>query len=368
MSPERLGRFFVKEDGSYRIAKRVRDLCVFSRHNVVRDPPFSHLDLISCRNVLIYLEPLLQRRVFPVFHYGLEPHGLLVLGSAESVGPASELFVPLNKRHKIYRRVDRAPRVLEVDFAVPSPDLAERRRLPRAVPFAATTDDVQGEADRLVLARYAPAGVVINEHFEVLQFRGNTAAFLAHGPGAATLHLLKLARPELVMSLQVGVPRARVEGRPVREGPIAMVDGDERRHIAIEIIPFQPPSTSARFFVVLFEESRGAPTGVATPPDTGELGMKPRRPRRAADAHALQTLREELAATKRYVQAILEEHESAQEELRAANEEIQSSNEELHSTNEELETTKEEVQSTNEELVTVNDENAPPKSGTGCAL
>ncbi len=356
VSPERLQRFFVKQDGGYRISKEIRGLCVFSRHNVVRDPPFSHLHLVSCRNLLIYLEPLLQRRVFPILHYALEPHGLLVLGSAESVGPRSELFVPLSKRHKIYRRVAKPTRVLDINFAAPGAHPVERRRLARVPAFGAATDDVQSEADRVVLGRYAPAGVVINEHLEVIQFRGDTAAFLAHGPGTASLELLKLARPELAMPLQVAVPRARQEGRPVREGPIAIVDGNEARHVAIEVIPFRPPSTSARFFVVLFEEGRGPPTTVSTVPDAVGTGGKARSSSKATDGRELQGLREELAATKRYLQAILEEHESTQEELRAANEEIQSSNEELQSTNEELETSKEEVQSTNEELVTVNDE------------
>jgi two-component system, chemotaxis family, CheB/CheR fusion protein len=169
VSPERLRRFFVAEKDGYRISKAVRDLCVFSRQNVVRDPPFSHLDLVSCRNVLIYLEPELQRRVFPVFHYALEPHGLLVLGSAESVGYQSEYFEPLAKRQGIYRRRAAATHTLDVDLASP-PTLARngagRRGTPppRGLAVAPSADEITSAADHLVLARFTPPGVVINEY------------------------------------------------------------------------------------------------------------------------------------------------------------------------------------------------------------
>ncbi|MEJ7811076.1 MAG: chemotaxis protein CheB [Gemmatimonadaceae bacterium] len=363
VSPERLGRFFVAEEGGYRIAKAVRDLCIFSRQNIVRDPPFSHLDLISCRNVLIYLEPPLQRRVFPIFHYALEPHGLLLLGSAESAGVASEFFVPFAKRHKLYRRRERPTRPLDLEFETPTrartvgaagTALSYQERPPRPLAVPPAADEVAGEADRQVLARFAPPGVVVNEHLEIIHFRGATAGLFTHAPGAASLDLLRLARPELVMPLRVALSRASVEDRPVCETHIALPDGDAVRHVSIEVLPFRPASTSARFFVVLFTEG---PPAVASAP-----GQRPiangRRARSATrgEGSDLLAVREELAATKRYLQDIAEQYEASIEELRAASEEIQSSNEELQSTNEELETTKEEVQSANEELTTVNDE------------
>ena len=363
VSPERLRRFFVSEKDGYRIAKSVRDLCVFSRQNVIRDPPFSHLDLVSCRNVLIYLEPELQRRVFPVFHYALEPHGLLVLGSAESVGSQQEYFEPLAKRQGIYRRRAAAARPLDVDLAMP-PTLAirgtgRRGSPPRGLMVAPSADEIGGAADRAVLARFTPPGVVINDRMEILQFRGDTAGLLGHAPGMASLDLLKLARPELVMSLRAAIRRARTEGQPVHDDGVTLVDAVGVRAVAIDVLPFRPSSASTPFFVVSFTVVGGV---TADPPVTAAKasGKRPpaaeRRRRVSAEGKQIDALRRELEATKRYVQDVVQQHEATTEELRAASEEIQSSNEELQSTNEELETTKEEVQSTNEELTTLNEE------------
>jgi two-component system CheB/CheR fusion protein len=405
VSPDRLRRFFTPDEGGYRISKSVRDLCVFSRQNLVRDPPFSHLDLISCRNVLIYLEPILQRRLFPIFHYALEPNGLLLLGSAESARSATELFEPLSKKHKVYHRRSAPTRPLDVDLVSPADRKSARKKTARnrvssarEPGLAPAADEVEREADRLVLSRFAPAGVVINEHMEITQFRGNTAAFLGHPAGAASLQFFKLVRPELVMPLRAAIRTAGVERRVVREGQIALADNradlagdsaafstdgkaadlkddltddlanaDAIRYVAIEVIPFRPPSTSAQFYVVLFEVEREAhmsdrePGEVHAAAESDAKGTRSgsqsgSRTRRRGEAREMRALREENAAAKRYLQAIVEEHEAANEELRAANEEIQSANEELQSTNEELETTKEEVQSTNEELTTVNEE------------
>jgi two-component system, chemotaxis family, CheB/CheR fusion protein len=363
VSPERLRRFFHHEDNGYRITKAVRDLCVFSRQNVVRDPPFSHLDLVSCRNVLIYLETALQRRVLPTFHFALEPSGLLLLGNAESVGPSSELFEPLAKQHGLYRRRTTAVRPIDVDaLGVTDPPAmrgAPRRGPVRSVSLSPSTDEIESEADRLVLAQFTPPGVVINEYMEILQFRGDTGSFLAHPPGMASLELLRLARPELVMPLQAAIRGARVSGRPSREEGIALPDGDVSRRITIDVLPFRPPSTRVQFFVVSFSAvSAGehSPPVAAAEPGPVSAPAGPRRGRGRAGTDELTPVRQELATTKRYLQDIVEQHEATTEELRAANEEIQASNEELQSANEELETTKEEVQSTNEELTTLNEE------------
>jgi len=359
VSPERLRRFFVTDAAGYRIAKSVRDLCIFSRQNVLRDPPFSHLDLISCRNVLIYLQPALQRRVFPTFHYALEPHGMLVLGSAESVGSTSEHFEALAKRYGIYRRRPAIARPLGVDIATPPmahiPDPARRDSGRRQV-IAPSTDEIEAEADRQALARFTPPGVVINDYMDVVQFRGDTSAFLAHAPGMASLVLLKLARPELVMPLNTVIRQASRTGEPVRQDGIVLADSDAGS-VTIDVLPFRPPSTSARFFVVSFTLARTAAGAPARPADAAVEHTSGTGRRRGRDEiQAFNTLRDELDATKRYLQDIVQQHEVTTEELRAANEEIQSSNEELQSANEELETTKEEIQSTNEELTTLNDE------------
>jgi two-component system CheB/CheR fusion protein len=358
VSADRLRRYFVHEAGGYRITKAVRDLCIFSRQNVVRDPPFSHLDLISCRNVFIYLEPQLQQRVFPIFHYALESNGLLLLGTAESASSASEYFEPLDKPHRIYRRRATAVRPLDVDFTTPKsvPSIGSARRIgsQRAPTMALSADEVVEEADRLVFAQFTPPGVVINERMEILHFRGDTAGFLALTPGMASLDLLKLARPELIMPLHAAIREAGGTGQRVRGDGIVLIDGDVVRHIAIEVHPFHPRSASARFLVVVFAE-QGPPVPIAKAGGHGGAS-KGRRRQAQVDLEALDALRQEIAATKRYLHDVVEQHEATAEELRAASEELESSNEELQSTNEELETTKEEVQSTNEELTTLNEE------------
>lgn len=282
------------------------------------------------------------------------------------------------------------------DFSPAERFAAARRAAPsraiavRSATVALAVDSVEREADRLVLNRFGPAGVVVNELMEITQFRGNTTQFLEHPDGVASLQLFKLVRPELVMPLRAAIRTVGVTGQPVREEQIALPDARESgarrivkagsadsssdthpgRYVAIEVVPFQPPATNAQYYLVLFEiEHPGhaeqqtdiGPGMMASDmmADTGGTSTSAKRGPRArhrSDAAALRALREENASMKRYLQAIVEEHEATTEELRAANEEIQSANEELQSTNEELETSKEEVQSTNEELTTVNEE------------
>jgi two-component system CheB/CheR fusion protein len=354
VSPERLRRFFVSEHGKYRIAKVVRDLCVFSRQNLVRDPPFSHLDLISCRNVLIYFEPSLQRRVLPIFHYALEPYGMLLLGNAESPGAASDLFEPVDKRHRLYRRRDTPSRWHDVNFAQPSgPTAGQRPPAPRraaATAIAAHQPNTLGQdLDHVFLAHFARQGVVVNEAFEIIHFRGDTTPFLAHRPGAASLNLLQLVRPELVAPIRLALGRAAADDRYAVERLIPFSDGDRKRHATIQVLPLPTASRGAREFVVLFEEDS---PDLAPNPTSKQKGP----PKRDAESNELESVRAELAAATTYLGEIVEQHEVTVEELRAASEELQSSNEELQSTNEELETAKEEVQSTNEELTTLNEE------------
>jgi two-component system CheB/CheR fusion protein len=350
VSAERLRRFFVKDLGRYRIAKQIRDLCVFSRQNIVRDPPFSHLDLISCRNVLIYFDQALQRRVFPIFHYALESHGVLVLGSAESPGLASELFAPFSKGHKIYRRREAPVRPLNLDFS--APPIADRTGAAGTPPepgtggpqAASDSNPLGGEIDRAILAAYGGQGVVVTEDFEIVHVRGDVAPYLTLRPGSASLDLLRMARPELVMPLRVLVGRAGAENARATER-VAFSDGGATRYVVLDTLPIPPASRRPRLFTILFSEDSepAAPLPESSPTVN-------------AAANEVASLREELAATKSYLGEIIEQHGATVEELRSAGEEIQSSNEELQSTNEELETTKEEIQSTNEELTTLNEE------------
>jgi two-component system CheB/CheR fusion protein len=347
LTPERRRRYFTKVDAGYQVSKTVRDVCVFAKQNLVKDPPFSRLDLISCRNVLIYLESTLQRQIMPIFHYALKPQGFLWLGKAETIGGFLDLFTPVDRKHHIYARKAIATR-LNLNFI--GKDCAGATVEPgRRVPETDPSVDVLQEVDRVVLSRYAPASVVVDDHMEILQFRGRTGAYLEPATGRASLNLLRMAREGLTIDLRAGIHKARTRGEPVRrEGLVLDVDGQSTT-IDLTVIPLKIGPTAKPFFLVTFEE--GAVRGRGK----GKGRKAPRK--EAAGRHGdAEQLRRELTAARDYLQATIEEREATNEELQAANEEILSANEELQSTNEELETSKEELQSTNEELNTVNDE------------
>jgi two-component system CheB/CheR fusion protein len=352
VSPERLRRFFVKQEKSYQVTKSIRDSCIFARQDVTRDPPFSKLDLISFRNVMIYLEPPLQRRLIPMFHYALKPGGVLVLGTSETIGGASDLFSALDKKNKVYGKLASAGR-LTVDFAAGhrSAERASAVKVPEGTELG-RSDAVQKEADRLVMARFAPPGVVINGDMQIIQFRGHTGAFLEPAPGEASLNITKMARDGLALELRAAIHRARRSGAAVRAEGVQIRHDGGVREVAIEVLPLPDALGEAErepYFLVLFEEVKAQRGGSASP---GRKGAVPS----AAATKRVAVLEAELASTKDYLQAIIEEQEATNEELQSANEEILSSNEELQSINEELETAKEELQSTNEELTTLNEE------------
>jgi len=346
VSETRLRSFFARAEGGYQINKRIREMCIFARQNVVTDPPFSNLDLVSCRNVLIYLGPPLQRRVMPVFHYALKPNAFLVLGASETIGGFADLFALFDKKTKVYTRKDTRVRP-PVSFETVAKG---HHVLPPTAPPPPPISDVQKHADRILLNHYSPAGVVVNRDMEVLQFRGHTGAFLEHPHGDASLDLLKMAREDLMLDLRAAVGKAIRNNVRTRQTGVRVKKNGGFLDVTIEVVPFAiPPSEKSNYYLVLFQ---------STP--VGEL-LRPGKRKRArrsdgAQESEIKRLREELASTRESVQAMVEEHEATNEELRSANEEIMSSNEELQSTNEELETAKEELQSTNEELTTLNDE------------
>jgi two-component system CheB/CheR fusion protein len=352
VSEGRLQGFFSKSEQGYQIRRDLRDVCVFAQHDVARDPPFAAMDLISCRNLMIYLGPELQDRVLGLLHYALNEPGFLLLGNAETVR-AFPGFVVVDGKHKLYARTSAAPRQ-SFDFTTPHPP--RDRSLPG--PAVASLleagagarspgqSDVQREADRLVLAKFAPAGVVVNDDLVVIQFRGKTGAFLEHAPGAASLDLLHTAREELRLPLRRAIDHARSTDGTARETDIALYAEEKRRSVAIEVVPFWVQAARQRFFVVLFED--------VTPAQTGAEGRV--MPAEAAAPAPENALGQELASTRQYLESVIEQLEATNEELKAANEEVVSSNEELRSTNEELQSAKEELQATNEELRTVNDE------------
>jgi len=347
VSPERLKRFFTRADGSFRLNKTLRDACVFARHDLAKDPPFSRLDLIVCRNVMIYLDAALQRRLISVFHYALRTRGFLMLGTAETAG-AQPLFAIIDKRWRLYRK-SAVDSVMPVSFSVDrfpaAPAMPPSSRGMRPEPVRSAND----EANRFLLQRYGPPSVIVDESLQVVQFRGQTGNFLEAASGEPNLSVLKMAREGLLFPLRAALNTARRKRRTVRREGIAVHRDGKWHNVDIEVVPLGSSPSSQT--LIVFEET----------PSPAE--KRPSRRTQPAPAlgkreseERLAGLTRELAASREYMQSIIQELEAANEELQSANEEILSSNEELQSTNEELDTAKEELQSTNEELNTVNEE------------
>lgn len=355
VSPIRLQRFFQKVNSGYQISKAIRDVCIFSTQNVFSDPPFSRIDLLSCRNVMIYLSQTLQRRVIPTFHYALNPGGFLMIGNTEGLlSSGVELFEMADKKQKIYRKKS-VPTPVTFGFAVhaaePRLALEAGHRTKEAEPSRAPSD-LQREADRLLLARYAPPSIAVDEQLDIIQAKGHTGPFLELPAGKASLNLLKMARPGLSNELQNAIEEAKKSGvEAVREN-LQVESNGGTTVTTIRVTPFRTPIHERSCFLVTFEaNSHEAPQ---RPPDvpTTPLGED----ERAVKDKEFAQLKQKLSATKEYLQSIIEALEATNEELQSANEEIQSGNEELQSTNEELQTSKEELESANEELHTVNEE------------
>ncbi|EYF06159.1 CheR family methyltransferase [Chondromyces apiculatus] len=362
VSPERLRRFFVRSGKSYVISKVVREMCIFARQDLTSDPPFSRVDLISCRNVLIYIEPPLQKRVLNVFHYALKPNGILVLGHSETTSSAGELFKVIDRKHKIFAKTSALSRVA-VDFLPTlqpaASGLTTRPALVRAL-SETTGQTTQRDADRLVMARYAPPGVVISQDMHVVQFRGQTGDYLEPAPGEPSFNLMKMARPPLPMEIRTAVHKAQKSGEATRSNPVVLSVNGTPRTVVVEVLPLRTITQEGRdlgapvHYVVLFEAQRASQ--MPTRESRNQRRHSRERPLTAEERHEVAHLKQDLAASREHMQSIIEEREAVNEELQSANEEILSSNEELQSINEELETAKEELQSTNEELTTVNEE------------
>lgn len=345
--PDLLRRYFSPVDGKHHINKRVRDLCIFARHDLTRDPPFSRVDLVVCRNVLIYIDQPLQKRLLSMFHYALKPGGFLMLGSAETVGLQNDLFGVVDKKHRLYAKRQARPTPVEPlygegAYAVP-PVLGAGRASREHV----ARKTVQQEANQLLLSKYAPPGVVLNDQFQIVQFRGQTGHFLEPAPGEVNLHVLKMVRPGLLHAVQTALREVRKSQAPVRKEGLHVDFDGQGRHVNLEIIPLLVADEPTHY-LMLFED---------TEQEVEQAGLAaPAPPEEASDDEELEQLRRELAASREYLQATIQDLEITNEELQSANEEVLSSNEELQSTNEELDTAKEELQSTNEELNTLNEE------------
>lgn len=337
VSPERLNRFFVKRDGGYQVKRQVRDLVVFATQNVTSDAPFSKLDLVSCRNLLIYLQPEMQRQVLRTLHYALKPGGFLLLGTSESVGDCPELFSLVDRSAKLYVSKHSS----QVGFV---PALA---REPTIRPSEAgvperSVQSIAQLADRKILELYGPPGVVINERMEILHFRGRTGPYLEPLPGAASLNVLRLARPELHAELRCVIQSAMEHDARACKDCI-LYAGASTRRLRLEVVPITEPESQSRCFLVLFHELLALPSALS------EALSSPEQER-------LVELEQELQAAKEYLKSTVDELESMTEELRAANEELEAANEELENANHELKTSKEELKKANEELSAANAE------------
>lgn len=351
VSPDRIRRYFQKVDSGYQISKFIRDACIFAKQNVAEDPPFSKLDLISCRNLLIYLGLSLQKKVLPTFHYSLRSGGYLMLGTSETIGTFSNLFTLVDKRNKIHIRNETYSRP-EIEFMPnildsPIPRGVGENRPPRG---EMSQFDLQKKAEEILLTQFCPPSVIVNGRMDVLHFLGKTGPYLEPQSGSARLNLLKMVRDELTVDLRTAITQAARTHVPVRKEGIRIKFNGHFQDVTVEVVPFKN-SLPERFFLILF---RDVTTSVIEE-GKGRKGKAVTARQQQAEREAAR-LRQELNQTKESLQTIIEEQEATNEELKSANEEIQSSNEELQSTNEELETAKEELQSTNEELTTLNEE------------
>ncbi|MBD2494131.1 chemotaxis protein CheB [Nostoc sp. FACHB-280] len=349
VSPDRLQRFFISVEGGYQISKIVREACVFARQNLIGDPPFSNLDLITCRNVLIYLGSSVQKKLLPLFHYGLNPNGFLMLGTSETVGEFSNLFTLIDRKYKIYSR---KMAVIRLGIDLISSSYPSENFSTQLSASERTWNDVeiQKVADQIVLDQYAPVGVIIDSDLEIVQFRGQTNPYLQLPSGRPSFNLLKMAKEELRLELRAAIHQAKKRGVIVKKEGIKVKDNEKMKLVTIEVIPFNAASTTERYFLIIFAEIPAAATALLNLPSDN------RKSKPTNEQDEIHRLQQDLATTKEYLQSIIEEQQSTNQDLRAANEEILSSNEELQSTNEELETAKEEIQATNEELNTINDE------------
>ena len=344
VSEERLKRFFTKEDRGYRVCKEIREMVIFAPQNLIHDPPFTKLDLLSCRNLLIYLTGEVQKKLLPMFHYSLSPGGILLLGSAETIGEHTELFAPLDGKARLYRRTEATLRPEQIAF--PSAFSASPTADPEVSPAPKATASLQTLADQLVLQRYAPPAVLVNDKGDICYISGRTGKYLEPAAGKANWNLFAMAREGLRYELTEAFQKALRKPEIVTLHGLTVGTNGGSHCVDVTVQQLREPGPLHGLVMIVFTE-------VAAPVAVKAAGRAPkssvRNPRVAELEHELLRVRGETRATH-------EEMQTSQEELRSANEELQSTNEELQSTNEELMTSKEEMQSLNEELQTVNTE------------
>ena len=346
LTADQLNRFFVKQDGMYQVQKAVREMCVFAKQNLAKDPPFSNLDLISCRNLLIYFGEPLQTRVIPMFHYALRPGGFLMLGGSETLGKFADQFVVIDKKYKIFQKKKDSPQLLSyfVNAGVISPETVFAA--PGRIQSGSTS--LERQFDKVLLETFGPTSIVVTEDLEIVHLRGNTGKYLQPPSGQALFNLNRMAREGLLLDLRTAIKTARKAGNAVRLENLEVRTDRGPAHVSVEVHPFSPPGSREDYYIIGFQD---VPPPAQKAKRSGARGRDGNKVRRHAD-----TLRRELAHVKDQLKSLIEDHETTLQEYRSSSEEVLSSNEELQSLNEELETGKEELQSTNEELRTVNEE------------
>jgi two-component system, chemotaxis family, CheB/CheR fusion protein len=347
LSPQRLQKFFTKTNSSYRVNKSIRDMCVFAVHNFLKDPPFGKIDFISCRNVLIYMEPYLQKKALTTFHYSLNPKGFLLLGKSETISGVPELYAAEDKNDKLFTRKNTAARFIHTTSQGNEKSYVDNNAYQKSENIKT---DFQKTADDILLSKYTPAGVVVNEAMDIVHFRGNTGNYLQQSPGKPSHNLLKMAKAGLAFELRNILHKTKKEKIAVIKENIPVDVAGVLRNISIEALLL--PDTIEPHYLVLFHDKQ--PLAISHEP-LAKGKAKANSQQLTAESRIAQ-LEKELTQAREDMRSITEDQEAANEELQSANEELLSSSEELQSLNEELETGKEELQSTNEELMVVNQE------------
>jgi two-component system CheB/CheR fusion protein len=355
VNPERLERFFTKSKNKYRIVKLIRDVCIFAHHNILTDPPFSRMDFISCRNMLIYLDIIAQNRAMANFHYALNDDGYLLLGKSETLGTSAQFFATIDKKFKFYSRKKNTtlrslPNLNSRNSHITMPDKNTSPNLPFKKTPLPSSGNLGNAFDSVLLDHYVPASVIINYDLDILQFRGNTALYLQNSPGKASFNILKMVHIEIAFELRNAIHHTIKSKQPVRKMGIEMNRGQNGNTIQIVNIEVMPLTIKGEepLLIVIFTSQQQM--------ESDEDPLNEKQKNSIAKDRRIKKLEEELAAARADMGVITHDQEAANEELQSANEEIVSSNEELQSLIEELETSKEEMESTNEELITSNQE------------
>ncbi len=352
VSPKRIQRFFTNTEGSFRVNKVVRDMCVFAQHNILSDPPFSRLDFISCCNLFIYLDTAAQKKVINTFHYALNNDGFLMLGKSENISQSAHLFASSNKKFKIFSRKinlgshrlpELAPRFSQ-QVITEKNYLLTNRNIRTGY---ANQHGLDNAIDAVLVSEFMPASVVINHQMEIVQFRGVTDLYLTHPKGKATFNILKMARPEIAFELRNSITKVIKTNNRVRKCGIEVKINSDIKLISFEIVPLKI-EWNEPLLLVLFTEQEIS--------EIYSEGIKGEKDHSSSQERRIKRLEEELAEARTDALTVSQEHEAFAEELQSTIEEVVSSNEELQTLNEELETSKEEIESANEELTTANQE------------